>query len=59
VSWIVVIVLYVLGMSFFHLLGGVGAAGEAFRRWGAAESVRRRRVVDGFQRGLRRRAQHQ
>ena len=55
-SWIAVAVLYVLGMGFFHLLGGVSAAGEAFRRWGAAETVRRHRVVESFQRGLRRRA---
>jgi hypothetical protein len=35
-QWIVVAVLYVLGMGCFHLLGGLGAAGEAFSRWGRA-----------------------
>ena len=33
-SWIVVVVLYVLGMGCFHLLGGLRAAGEALRNWG-------------------------
>jgi hypothetical protein len=33
-SWIVVAVLYVLGMGCFHLLGGLRAAGEALRNWG-------------------------
>ena len=35
-SWTITIVLYLLGMTVFHLLGGIGAAGEAFRRWGEA-----------------------
>ena len=33
-SWIITFVLYALGMSVLCLLGGVGAAGYAFRKWG-------------------------
>jgi hypothetical protein len=44
-SWIVVIVLYVLGMGLFHLLGGLGAAGEWFQRWGETSANQRRRRV--------------
>ena len=40
-SWVVVIVLYALGIGFFRLLGGLGAAAEAFQTWGRASSVRR------------------
>jgi hypothetical protein len=44
-SWIVVGVLYVLGMGFFHLIGGLGAAADAFERWGRhAATARRRRA---------------
>jgi hypothetical protein len=38
-SWIIVAVLYVLGMGFFHLLGGLRAAGEALRSWGHASTA--------------------
>jgi hypothetical protein len=41
-GWIGIAVLYVLGMGFFHWLGGIGAAAEAFRRWGEATAQRRR-----------------
>jgi hypothetical protein len=37
-SLIVVIALYVCGLSLFEVLGGLGAAAEAFKRWGAASS---------------------
>jgi hypothetical protein len=40
-SWIVVIVLYALGMSLFHLLGGLGAAAEWFQRWGETSAAKR------------------
>ena len=40
-SWILVGVLYALGVGFFRLLGGVAAAGDAMRRW----VIRRGRVV--------------
>jgi hypothetical protein len=42
-EWIVVGVLYAVGMGFFHLVGGIDAAAEAFRRWGAASAARRAR----------------
>jgi hypothetical protein len=41
-GWIVTGVLYVLGMGFFALVGGVAAAGDAIRHWGAASADRRR-----------------
>jgi hypothetical protein len=34
-EWIVIAVLYALGMGVFHLLGGLSAAADAFRDWGA------------------------
>jgi hypothetical protein len=40
-DWIIVGVLYALGMAFFRMLGGIAAAGEAFRRWGRASAGRR------------------
>jgi hypothetical protein len=50
---IVTAALYVFGIAFFRIIGGVAAAGDALRRWGASEAVRRRRYVDAFQRELR------
>ena len=41
-SWIVVVVLYVAGIGMFHLLGGLGAAGEALQEWGRRSSTRHR-----------------
>jgi hypothetical protein len=42
-SWIVVVVLYLFGMGFFYLLGGVGGAAEALERWGSnCSSIRGR-----------------
>jgi hypothetical protein len=37
-GWIAIVALYVLGMGIFHLLGGLGAAGEALERWGRASA---------------------
>jgi hypothetical protein len=37
-GWILIAVLYLVGMGFFGLVGGFGSAGEAFRRWGRASS---------------------
>jgi hypothetical protein len=34
-EWIVIACLYAFGMGVFHLLGGLGAAADAFRDWGA------------------------
>jgi hypothetical protein len=39
-SWVVVIVLYVVGMGVFHLLGGLGAAAEALEQWGRSRAPR-------------------
>jgi hypothetical protein len=43
-GWIGIAVLYVLGMGFFHWLGGIGAAAEAIQRWGHATAERKRRA---------------
>ena len=40
-GWVVIAVLYVLGIGFFRWLGGIGAAADAIQRWG--HSVGRRR----------------
>jgi hypothetical protein len=37
-EWIIIIALYALVVGLFQLLGGLGAAAETFRRWGAAHS---------------------
>ncbi len=39
-NWILIASLYLAGMGLMTLVGMVGSAGEAFRRWG--ESVSRR-----------------
>jgi hypothetical protein len=44
-SWILVGVLYAIGIGFFHLLGGIGAAASAIERWGATSSAKRRRKL--------------
>jgi hypothetical protein len=44
-EWIVIVALYLAGIGFFRLLGGVAAAGEALRRWGEA-AARSRRATD-------------
>ena len=38
-DWIVVVVLYVLGIGIFHVLGGLAAAGEALSNWGRSSST--------------------
>ena len=43
-GWIWIGVLYVLGMSVFQWLGGLGAAANAIQRWGHATAERRRRT---------------
>jgi hypothetical protein len=37
-DWIIIAVLYVLVLAFFHFLGGLGAAADAMRRWGKASA---------------------
>jgi hypothetical protein len=39
-TWIVVLVLYAVGMGLFHILGGLSAAGEAIENWGRASADR-------------------
>jgi uncharacterized membrane-anchored protein YitT (DUF2179 family) len=41
-SWLIVGVLYALGMGFFHWLGGISAASDAIARWGSSTAARRR-----------------
>jgi hypothetical protein len=43
-GWVLIVILYVAGMGFFHWLGGIGAAAEAIRQWGQASAERRRRT---------------
>jgi hypothetical protein len=33
-SWAIVVVLYLLGMGFFYLLGGLAGAADALEGWG-------------------------
>ena len=40
-EWLPYLALYVLGLALFRLLGGLGAAGSAFRRWGRGSSALR------------------
>ena len=42
-DWIVILVLYALGMGFFHWLGGLGAAADALQQWVRAMSDARSR----------------
>ncbi len=40
-EWIPILVLYVLGLMIFRVLGGLGAAAGALRRWGRGSSTLR------------------
>ena len=40
-EWILIGLGYAVGLLFFQLLGGIGAAGRAIERWGRESSVRR------------------
>jgi hypothetical protein len=42
-SWLGIGALYVLGIGFFHWLGGVAAASDAIASWGRETAERRRR----------------
>ena len=33
-DWIALVILYILVLGLFRVLGGLGSAAEAFRRWG-------------------------
>jgi hypothetical protein len=43
-DWVWIGALYVLGMGFFHWLGGIGSAASAIQRWGHSHGERRRRA---------------
>jgi hypothetical protein len=38
-DWIVALVFYLFALGVFRAVGGLGAAGEALRRWGRATST--------------------
>ncbi len=40
-EWIPYLALYVLGLGIFRVLGGLGAAAGALRRWGHGSSTLR------------------
>jgi hypothetical protein len=44
-GWIIIGILYVLSIGGFRWLGGIGAAGEAFREWGRSRAAGRSRPV--------------
>jgi len=44
-SWVVIVVLYVVGMGIFHALGGLGAAGDALAQWGRSRAARGARTI--------------
>jgi hypothetical protein len=41
-SWLIIALLYVLGIGFFRWLGGVAAASDAIAAWGRATAEKRR-----------------
>jgi hypothetical protein len=44
-DWILIGVLYVLGMGFFHWLGGLASAAEAITDWSRRTSPKRRQKL--------------
>jgi hypothetical protein len=42
-GWIWIVAVYLLSISLFRWLGGIGAAADAIQRWGRAVGERRRR----------------
>jgi hypothetical protein len=38
-DWIIVLMLYLLGLGFFGVLGGLRSAAEALRKWGETSSA--------------------
>jgi hypothetical protein len=41
-DWILIAILYLFAIGFFRLIGGLGAAEDGLRRWGAAYGERQR-----------------
>jgi hypothetical protein len=46
-SWILIGGLYLLGIGFFRLLGGLPAAGDAFKQWARSTTRSSARVSSG------------
>jgi len=44
-SWIVALGLYLLGLGFFGVLGGLRSAADALRKWGETSSAIREHPV--------------
>ena len=44
-SWVWIVGVYLLSISLFRWLGGIGAAADAIQRWGHAVGERRRRPI--------------
>jgi hypothetical protein len=42
VDWILIAVLYVLGIAFFRLIGGLDSAADGLKKWGGAYAARQR-----------------
>jgi hypothetical protein len=42
-DWIVIAVLYVAGIGFFRLIGGLDSAAEGLKKWGGAYAERERK----------------
>ena len=40
-TWVLTVALYVVGMGFFHALGGLDSAAKALQRWGESNGRRR------------------
>jgi hypothetical protein len=44
-AWLWIAALYLAGIGFFHWIGGVASAANAFSEWGRATAERRRRAT--------------
>ena len=42
-DWIFIAVLYVAGIAFFRLIGGLDSAAEGLKKWGGAYAERQRK----------------
>lgn len=43
-DWIIIVALYGLGLGLYEILGGLGAAADALKTWGARSSIEGRRA---------------
>jgi hypothetical protein len=44
-DWIIIGVLYILGMGFFRLIGGFASASDAIQDWARSSSEKRRHRI--------------